>query len=175
MPQPKLVDQKTHYRKAFKSPYLSSEEVVEPIVLTIKEVRYEENKAGRKEQHCVAYFNDKEIRPGEALKPMILNVGNCKIIRAFADDSPFIEDWAGIKIRVYADKSVKFGKETVGGLRIDKTPIKSERPKVEPGTELWERAKLAFDRDKSLDNVKLHADLTPEHEKQLMKEIMNVS
>jgi hypothetical protein len=168
------ITNKTHYRKAFKSPYLSSEEVVTPVVLTIKEVRYEDNKAGRKEQHCVAYFAETEIRPGERLKPMILNVGNCKIIRAFADDSPFIEDWAGIKIRVYADKSVKFGKDVVGGLRIDPSPPKTERLKVEPGTELWERAKTAFERDKNLDAVKLHADITPEHEAQLIKEVMDV-
>ncbi len=34
----------THYRKAFKSPYLSSADIVEPTVLTIKYVKLEQDK-----------------------------------------------------------------------------------------------------------------------------------
>ncbi len=173
MTELKPVDNnKTHYRQAFKSPYLSNEELTEPVVLTIKEVRYEKNQAGKNEQHMVAYFIEPEIRPGMKLKPLILNVGNCKIIRGFADDSPFIEDWAGIKIRVYRDASVKFGQDIVGGVRIDPNRPRDERAKVTPGSDLWNRAKKAFERDKTLDNVKAHADITPAHEQQLIREVM---
>lgn len=174
MSELKPVDNKTHYRKAFKSPYLSSEEVVTPLILTIREVKYEQNKAGRQEMHDVAYFVEKEIRPGEPLKPMILNATNCKIIRTFTDDdSPFIEDWAGLLVRVYADKTVKFGPNVVGGLKIDINRPKVDRPKVTPeNTALWDRAKAALVRDGDLNQVKVHADITKEHETQLVKEVM---
>ena len=35
---------KTHYRKAFDSPYLSAADIVEPVVLTIRSVTLEKDK-----------------------------------------------------------------------------------------------------------------------------------
>ena len=32
--------------------------------------------------------------------------------------TPYIEDWRGRSIQIYYDPTVKFGRETVGGLRI---------------------------------------------------------
>jgi len=51
-----------------------------------------------------------------AKKPMILNKTNCKIIaRNF--DTPYIEDWVGKSITIYAAKVRAFG-ETTEALRI---------------------------------------------------------
>ena len=108
---------KTHYRKAFNSPYLSSADIVHPTVLTVARVALEKDRTNKsKELFNTAYFEEKEIRPGEPLKPMILNVTNCQIMRQMCGSS-FIDDWNGT-VTVHVDRNVKFGRETVEGLRL---------------------------------------------------------
>ena len=118
------MNDKTHFRKAFDSPYLSSADIVEPTNLTIKHVRLEPDKTKKtRDLFNTAYFAEQEIRPGEKLKPMILNSTNSKVMKQLAG-SPFIEDWSGVAITVYVDPAVRFGKETVEGLRISPVPPK---------------------------------------------------
>ena len=113
---------KTHYRKAFKSPYLGSADVVEPIVVTIKAVRLEQDLSKQsKEQFNTAHFAERFIRPGEPMKPMILNATNCKFL-ADLTGSKYLEDWAGARVMIKVDPNVRFGKETVEGLRLTKAP-----------------------------------------------------
>lgn len=115
---------KTHFRKAFNSPYLSSADIVEPTTLTVKLVRLEDDKTKKtKDQFNTAYFVEKEIRSGEPLKPMILNVTNSKTLKDITD-SPFIDDWQNITVQVYVDPNVRFGRETMEGLRIRAIPKK---------------------------------------------------
>lgn len=110
--------EKTHYRKAFHSPYLSAADVVEPIVLTVQRVCLEADKTKKtKELFNTCYFVEREIRKGEPLKPMILNATNSKMLKTITE-SPFIDDWAGATVTVYVDNNVRFGKETMDGLRI---------------------------------------------------------
>ena len=114
------MTEKTHYRKAFNSPYLSSADIVEPTQLVISCVRLEVDKSKKsKDLFNTAYFTVKEIRPGEALKPMILNATNSKMLKTLTG-SPFIDDWIDVPVTVYVDPSVRFGRETVEGLRIAK-------------------------------------------------------
>jgi len=120
------ITEKTHYRKAFKSPYLSSADIVEPTVLTIKHVLLELDKTNKtKEFHNTAYFDKEEIRPGEELKPMILNVINCEFIKNMTG-SKFINDWNNLTITIYVDPNVKYGRDTVEGLRIRDAILISE-------------------------------------------------
>ena len=66
--------EKTHYRKAFNSPYLGSADIVGEMILTISKVVLEKDKTNKtQDSFNTAYFSDAEIRPGEKLKPMILN------------------------------------------------------------------------------------------------------
>lgn len=110
---------KTHYRKAFDSPYLSSADIVEPTTLTIARVALEPDKSKKsKDNFNTAYFVEKEIRPGEKLKPMILNATNSRVLKDMCG-SPWIDDWQGT-VTVYVDRNVKFGRDTVEGLRIKK-------------------------------------------------------
>jgi hypothetical protein len=112
------VTEKTHYRKAFDSPYLSSADIVEPTVLTVKCVRLEKDKTKKtKDEFNTAYFVEREIRPGEKLKPMILNATNSKTLKVLTG-SAFIDDWNDVRITVYVDANVKFGNSNVEGLRI---------------------------------------------------------
>lgn len=166
------MTEKTHFRKAFDSPYLSSADIVEPTTLTIRGVRLEGDKTKKtKDVFNTAYFVEKEIRRGEALKPMILNATNSKTLRSLTN-SPFIEDWAGTRITVYVDSNVRFGREVTEGLRI--SPYAPEnKPQLSPGTRQWENAKAAYRRDENLDAVKKRVDISEEHERLLVAEVKN--
>jgi len=113
-----MTTQKTHYRKAFTSPYLSSADIVDPTVLTISKVLLEPDKSKKtKDMFNTAYFTEKELRPGEPLKPMILNAGNSKTMAA-RTGSKWIDDWQDVSVTVYVDANVRFGRDIVEGLRI---------------------------------------------------------
>lgn len=113
---------KTHYRRVFKSDHLGSadlEDFIEkniPLIFTIKEVRQELNVkvAGKKGNFNIAYFE-------EQIKPLVLNVTNSKIVKAFCNNSPFVEDWKNVRVELYIDDNVKMGSEIVGGVRIKPT------------------------------------------------------
>ena len=160
---------KTHYRKAFDSPYLASADIVEPIVLTVKFVRLEPDRTKKtKDKFNTAHFAEKEIRPGEPLKPMILNATNSKTMKQLTG-SAFIDDWNDVRVTVYVDHNVKFGKESVEGLRI--SPQAPTRKVLTPEmTKAWENAKAAYKRDGHLDSVLSRVDISEEHQAQLIAE-----
>lgn len=164
---------KTHYRKAFDSPYLSSADIVESTVLTIKHVALEPDHTKKtKDNFNTAYFVEKEIRPGEPLKPMILNVSNSKIVSNLAG-SKFIDDWVNIPVQIYVDPNVRFGKEIVEGLRI--SPMKPEKKELTPANKTqWEQAKLAFKRDGNLVAVLKRMEMSEENQLKLIEECGNV-
>jgi hypothetical protein len=115
-----LSDIKTHYRKAFDSPYLSSADIVDPITLTIRRVSLDSDQTKKTgDKFNTAHFVETHIRPGEALKPMILNATNSKFL-AQLTGSKWIDDWAGAAVTVYVEPNVRFGRETVEGLRLSK-------------------------------------------------------
>lgn len=163
------MSEKTHYRKAFNSPYLSSADIVEPTVLTISKVTLEPDKTKKtKDVFNTAYFVEREIRKGEPLKPMILNATNSKTMKNLTG-SAFLEDWVNVSVTVYVDANVRFGKETMEGLRI--SPQAPQRNRfIEPGTNAWKNAKAAYLRDGNLDAVLARASLTPENQALLIEE-----
>lgn len=168
-----MAETKTHYRKAFDSPYLSSADIVEPIVLTVDHVALEPDRTKKtKDVFNTAYFVEKEIRPGEKLKPMILNAGNSKTMKTLAD-SPYINDWNNIQVMVYVDHNVRFGKETMDGLRIRAHEVK--KIFLLPSNEkLWEGAKAAFKRDGNLKSVLERVLMSDEHQMLLIEQCKEV-
>lgn len=165
-----MVDNgKTHFRKAFDSPYLSSADIVEPTNLTVAYVRLESDSTKKtKDVFNTAHFAEKELRPGEKLKPMILNATNSKTMRNITG-SAFIDDWNDVRVTIYVDPNVRFGKESVEGLRISpKAPRK--RVLTPANAKQWEAAKAAYLRDKDLQSVLAHVDMSEEHQRQLMDE-----
>lgn len=106
---------KTHWKKLENPDYLGSY-ALQPgkdLVAQIKSVGQEEvyNPSSNGKEVCtVAHFMD------SAIKPMILNVTNCKTITKLYD-TPYIEDWTGKFIAIYIAKVKAFG-ETVEALRI---------------------------------------------------------
>lgn len=169
-----MSEVKTHYRKAFDSPYLSSADIVEPVVLNVSHVALEPDHTKKtKDLFNTAHFAEKEIRPGEVLKPMILNAGNSKTMKEITG-SAFIDDWNNVSITVYVDPNVRWGKETVEGLRI--RPHKSEKKTLTPDNKgMWENAKAAFKRDGNLKAVLERVLMSDEHQMQLMEECKEVA
>jgi hypothetical protein len=164
---------KTHYRKAFDSPYLSSADLIEAMQLTVKRVSLEADRTKKtKDQFNTAYFAESEIRPGEPLKPMILNAHNSKVMSNLTG-SKFIDDWLNVPVTIYVDSNVRFGRETVEGLRI--YPNKLEKKVATPDTlKLWANAKAAYLRDGHLKAVLQRIDMSEDHQSQLISECKNV-
>jgi hypothetical protein len=162
---------KTHYRKAFNSPYLSSADIVEPTVLTVARVALEPDQTKKtKDVFNTAHFVENEIRPGEKLKPMILNASNSKTMSGITG-SAFIDDWQNVRITIYVDSNVRFGKETVEGLRISPhAPAEKKAVLTPANAKLWENAKDAYKRDGNLDKVLERVSISEEHQEQLKKE-----
>ena len=165
-------ENKTHFRKAFNSPYLSSSDIVEPTILTIARVTLEKDKTKKtKDEFNTAYFVEKEIRKGEPLKPMILNATNSKAMFKLTG-LPFIDDWINVAITIYVDNNVRFGNQTMDGLRI--SPQAPQRQQfVRPGTPAWENAKNAFIRDGNLNSVLSKRSMTEEDQARLILECTN--
>jgi len=169
------TDSKTHYRKVFKSDHLGVadlEDLLESghnLIFTIAYVKqeYGVRVAGKKGDFNIAYF-------AENIKPLVLNAGNSKIMKNLSGNSAFIDDWQNIKVRLYIDGAVQFGRDIVSGVRIhpDK-PV--ERQWLEPDTKAWDNAKIAYKRDGNLEAVKKRMDVSPEIEQQLIGEVNGVS
>lgn len=162
------MSQHTHYRKVFDSPYLSSADVVGQVQLTISRVTQEVDKTKKsKDVFNTVYFQEREIRAGEKLKPMILNATNSKML-AKITGTPFIEEWGGTRITIYVDPNVKFGRETVEGLRVMRA---QERKSLTPEmSQVWTNAKDAYRRDGSLEKVLQRYEMSEEHIAQLISE-----
>ena len=165
------MTEKTHYRKAFNSPYLSSADIVEPTVLTVSHVKLEIDKSKKsKDLFNTAYFVEKEIRNGEILKPMILNSTNSRTM-ARLTGSKFIDDWCNAPVTVYVDSNVRFGRDTVEGLRISTERPRMTQKELTPDmTTAWENAKAAYKRDGNLIAVKKRLTISNDNEMQLVQE-----
>ena len=91
----------THWKKLINPDYIGAY-ALDPgkdLTVQISQVRREmvTGADGKKEECTVAYLKDQ--------KPMILNVTNCKTIEKLY--GPYIEDWAGKHITLYAANSPK--------------------------------------------------------------------
>lgn len=168
------AQEKTHYRKAFNSPYLSSSDIVKPTVLTVAYVRLEPDLTKKtKDLFNTAHFVEKEIRKGEKLKPMILNAHNSKVMRMLTG-SHFLEDWNDTKITVYVDNAVKFGRDTVEGLRISPEAPRLVKPELtKENAKVWGNAITAFQRDGDLAKVLERFYISEENQQLIMQEASN--
>lgn len=170
-----MSDEKTHYRKAFNSPYLSSADLVEPTDLTVKCVRLELDQTKKtKDLFNTAYFVETEIRDGEKLKPMILNATNSRMMKDLTG-SHFIDDWNDVYITVYVDNGIRFGRDTVEGLRISPVQPTKQKPELTPSNEeRWLSAVNAYQRDGNLNAVESRVFISDGNKEKLIEQA-NVS
>jgi hypothetical protein len=105
------MEQKTHWKQLVDPRYIGAYALPngEDLTVTIERVQRETitMMGGKKEDHTVAYIKGQ--------KPMILNATNSKSIHKLY--GPFIEDWAGQQITLFAS-TAKMGGELVECLRI---------------------------------------------------------
>ena len=162
-------DEKTHWKKQFNYDYLGSYSLPggKDVILTIKETKKElvTGQKGQKEQLFVCYFEQKE----EWVKPMILNRTNCKTIE-HTYNTPFIEDWRGLKIKIGIEKVSAFG-EIVEGLRIRGSVISNEKPELVPSMEAWSGAVKFLQENGTVDKIELKYKLSNENRKLLINTI----
>lgn len=158
---------KHHYRNVYKSDHLGIadlEEMIEqgkPLIFTIREVKQEFGKsvAGKKGDFNIAYFN-------EPIKPWVLNSGNAKIIKSFANNDPFVETWKNIAIELYIDEGVKMKGEIVGGVRVRPIqPRLQQPPKPVFDASRFEAAKKA---GATIERIKESYNITPDIEKEYL-------
>ena len=104
-----------HWKKSVSDPrFLSDADLVgQPeIIATISYTSMEEVRNNMEVSQKVAlHFEEKGV------KPMVLNKTNSKTVTKLAK-SPMMEQWKGTLVQIYFDPSVRFGRETVGGVRI---------------------------------------------------------
>ena len=119
----------THWKRLINPDYLGaySLDPGKDMVLTIRSVKREMiTGTGGKQEECTV------CRWEEEQKPMILNRTNCKTISKVCG-SPYIEQWTGHRIQIYAT-TTRMGGETVECLRIrDKAPEEVKIPCEECG------------------------------------------
>ena len=155
---------KTHWKTVFNSDYLSSSDIDDKdLHLTITHVRVEECKTQSGKQLCnVAHFKE------QGVKPMILNVGNSKIVKKFSGNKTHLEDWVNIPITVYVDSNVRFGKETVEGLRIRPTQVKPPKQLTLLTKDKLQDAVKFIKGGKTINQLKSFYSLSPEIETELV-------
>lgn len=154
---------KTHWKKAFDSDYLSSSDIDDrDLDLTINKVVYQECLTQSGKKNCnVAYFKENGV------KPMILNVTNSKVIKKFSGNKTHLEDWVDIRITVYVDSNVRFGSDTVEGLRIRPVQKKVSNKLVPLTEELIPNAINVMLKGKTIADIKTKYSMTPEVESKL--------
>ena len=163
-------DDKTHYRKAFNSPYLSSADIVEPMTFTVQCVVLEKDRTKKStDLFNTIYWKEREIRTGEELKPMILNATNSRTMKNLTG-SPYIDDWGGIGVTVYVDSNVRFGRDTVEGLRISTEKPNIRKPELVKDTPAWKRAVEVYQKKKSFAEILKHMEVSEENKGLIMAE-----
>lgn len=156
-------EKKHHYRNVFKSDHLGSadlEDLIEQgsnLCFTIREVKQEfgAKVAGKKGDFNIAYFV-------EPIKPLVLNATNSKIIRSFAGNNSFVENWKNIPIELYIDENVR---AVTGGI-TQGVRIRPIQPRIKVKqdfiVDMFDRAKNA---GATIEKIKTTYNVTPEIEK----------
>jgi hypothetical protein len=169
-----MSNDKTHYRKIFKSDHLGCadlEDFIEQgssLIFTIARVQQEigTRVAGRKINANIAYFV-------EAIKPLVLNATNSKVMKNLTQSS-FVEDWCNVTVQLYIDPTASLKGEIVGGVRINPKKVQP-RMLIKKGDKQWNNAITAYKRDGNFDAVLSRADMLPEDMQFIAGEVANGS
>ena len=162
----------THWKKLHNPDYLGAYALQpgEEVIATIRHVGTEEvfdPDSKKKEQCTVAHFQEPH------LKPMILNATNCKVITKMFG-SPYVEEWAGRRVQIYAEKVKAFG-DIVDALRIRPKEPKApgtRLPELTPGHEKWNGAVNSLATGNiDLDGVRKYYSLSAENEALLLEAV----
>lgn len=157
---------KTHWKLLINPDYIGAYAIEEgqDLTVTIDYVRQETvtGTGGKKEECTVAHL--------QGQKPMILNVTNSKMIAKLY--GPYIEDWAGKPITLYAS-TTKLAGETVECLRVRPKVTQKKPPAI--NADRFNKA-LASIKDGSYTAEKVRANFTlTEEQEQALAEVSNAA
>lgn len=151
------METKTHWKQLVNPDYLGAYSLSpgQELILTIKSVvREKVTGTGGKKQECtVIHFNEKQ-------KPMILNRVNSKTITKVYG-TPYIEEWVGKQIQVYADKVDAFG-ELVEALRIRSFVPQVQKPTLTQDMPAFAKAKEFIKGGGKIEDIEKKYDFSPE-------------
>ena len=149
-----MSEPKIHWKQLTNPLYLGAYSLQpgEERIVEIERVVKEQVKGadGKAEDCTVAYLK------GE--KPMILNSTNCRTLSKVYG-SPYIQDWIGKSVIVYAEKVKAFG-DVVDALRI--RPTKPPLPELTPEHPKWAEAVKVVKADpKAIDKITARFTVSP--------------
>jgi len=126
---------KTHFKKAFNSPYLGSQDLPDykDINLTIERVVLQGSKGLKDDGNFnIAYFTDVKV------KPMLLNATNSKRLAKLAD-SVYIEDWVNIEVTIMVQTGIVAFGGVHDALRIREVTRVTEKskPQLKETSKKW--------------------------------------
>lgn len=164
-----MTEVKTHYRRLVNPHYIGaySLDPGQELNVTIDRVVREvvAGPDGKKEECTVAYLKGQ--------KPFILNSTNSKMISKVLK-SPYIEDWAGKTITLYAAKIKAFGEE-LEALRVRPTLPTITKPELTPTHAKWRGAVTAVKAgNTTIEAIKSAYVLSEANEALLSKEVADV-
>jgi len=130
---------------AHPSNYLSKQDVMPPLVLTIAGVQMEalQGDDGRKSKPVMSFRE-------EGVKPMIVNKTNWMVLEAvYGDES---DDWIGKSVEVYHDPEVMMMGNRIGGtrVRIPAGTPGAPAPAAAPATDAPKPERLEWEDAKSM-------------------------
>jgi len=140
-------------------------------ILTIKKCWYETNVdvSGNKTSGYFIEFN-------QPVKDMLVNSTNRAIITKVVNqitgwpmkDCRNIGNWAGIKIELFFNESIKMMGKVTGGIRIKEMPV--VLPEMNPDNNRWDGAKKALLAGTvTIEQIKNNYSLSPENEALILK------
>lgn len=160
------MESKTHWKKLINPDYLGAYSLNpnEERTLTIKKVTRDKvtGPGGKKTECTVLHFKENE-------KPMILNRTNAKTITSIYG-TPYIEEWIGKGIIVFADKVEAFGEE-VEALRIKATT--PELPELTKDMKAYGNAVIHVQGGGSVEDIEKRFRVGEEMQKSIMADAKN--
>lgn len=130
---------KTHWKKAFKSPYLGSWDLEDykDLTLTIDHVELKRTKGLKDDAEMnIAHFKEK------GYKPMILNSTNSQTVKMLTG-SNYIEDWKDVRVTLYVLEGIRAFGGVHDGLRIRTVTTETktnELPILNEKSDKWQGA-----------------------------------
>jgi hypothetical protein len=155
---------KTHWKRLINPDYIGAYALNpdEDLTVTIDYVRREEvvGTGGKKEECTVAHLINQ--------KPLILNATNSKSIQKLY--GPYIEDWAGKQVTLYASMT-KLAGEMVECLRIRPNVTKPAKPKITPDR-LQKAIKSIVAGQYTTEKLRAQFDLTAEQHQKVNEAVL---
>jgi hypothetical protein len=163
------MSENIHWKKVFNSEYLGSCDLEDgkDLNAVIKNVivKKVKNTDGKEQDRNVAYFVDTN------LKPMVLNVTNCKIVKKFAK-SPFINTWNNIPVKIYIKDDIKAFGDITEGLRIREIQPMANKPKLTPNSPAWANAITFLKGAGTMPEIKKKYDISDKDEESLKEAVL---